>query len=184
MVPEHACPDTVAGDSRLSHDRSSSGTVPGKCELAQSVEPGGEPRLSLARSTVVENKSTLVPALCREGLFLVYCIRRSSRAFLEPGYSIDRAVAAVRDDLGGFLFYWIGWCLLFPLVLLRPHALVHLFRNTSVRDLPQWPHPFFKSPHRMTRYDDVTAAAPLVQGREGKQRNGYVTPSTSSHNKR
>src|SRR5690348_14803515 len=72
-VPEFTCPYTVAGDSRLSHDRSGSGTMPGKCELSQSVEPGGACRLSLARSTVVSNKCTLVPALCREGLFLVYC---------------------------------------------------------------------------------------------------------------
>jgi len=61
--------------ARLSHDRLRSGMVPGKCELSQSVEPGGRVRLSLARSTVVENKCTLVPALCREGLFLVYCIK-------------------------------------------------------------------------------------------------------------
>src|SRR2546423_9165281 len=75
LVPEHASPSTVAGDSRLSHDRFGSGTLPGKCELSEAVEPGGSRRLSLARSTIVENKCTLVPALCREGLFLVYCIR-------------------------------------------------------------------------------------------------------------
>src|SRR5437763_13003380 len=74
-VPEFAWPSTVALEARLSHDRSGSGTMPGKCELSQSVEPGGASRLSLARSTVVQNKCTLVPALCREGLFLVYCIR-------------------------------------------------------------------------------------------------------------
>ena len=75
MVPEHASPYTVALEARLSHDRFRSGTVPGQCELSESVEPGGASRLSLARSTVVQNKCTLVPALCREGLFLVYCIR-------------------------------------------------------------------------------------------------------------
>src|SRR5205807_452871 len=78
-VPEFTCPYTVALEARLSHDRSGSGTMPGKCELSQSVEPGGARRLSLARSTVVQNKCTLVPALCREGLFLVYCIRREKR---------------------------------------------------------------------------------------------------------
>src|SRR5437868_15043053 len=75
MVPEHACPYTVALEARLSHDRSRSGTGPGKCELSESVEPCGAGRLSLARSTVILNKCTLVPALCREGLLLVYCIR-------------------------------------------------------------------------------------------------------------
>src|SRR5258708_36793741 len=34
MVPEHACPYTVALEARLSHDRFRSGTVPGKCELS------------------------------------------------------------------------------------------------------------------------------------------------------
>src|SRR6266849_4099353 len=52
-VPEFTCPYTVALEARLSHDRSGSGTMPGKCELSQSVEPGGAGRLSLARSTVV-----------------------------------------------------------------------------------------------------------------------------------
>src|SRR6266567_9110500 len=75
MLPERTCPSTVALEARLSHDRFSSGTGPGKCELSESVEPGGRGRLSLACSTVVENKCILVPALCREGLFLVYCIR-------------------------------------------------------------------------------------------------------------
>src|SRR5205085_5457213 len=74
-LPPHACPSTVALEARLSHDRSRSGTGPGKCELSESVEPCGAGRLSLARSTVILNKCTLVPALCREGLFLVYCIR-------------------------------------------------------------------------------------------------------------
>jgi len=53
MVPEHACPYTVALEARLSHHRSRSGTVPEKCKLSQSVEPCGGSRLSLARSTVV-----------------------------------------------------------------------------------------------------------------------------------
>jgi hypothetical protein len=52
-VPEIPCPYTVALEARLSHHRFGSGTEPGKCELSQSVEPGGEERLSLARSTVV-----------------------------------------------------------------------------------------------------------------------------------
>jgi hypothetical protein len=71
MVPEHACPYTVALEARLSHDRFGSGTASGKRELSQSVEPGGATRLSPTSSTIVENKCTLVPALCREGLFLV-----------------------------------------------------------------------------------------------------------------
>lgn len=96
---------------------------------------------------------------------------------------LARRFGKKRGYLGGFLSYWIGWCLLFPLVLLGPHALVHLFGNTSVRVLLQWPHPF-KSSHRMSRYGDVTAEAPLAQGMERKQRNGYVTPSTSSYHKR
>ncbi len=70
-VPEHTCPYTVALQARLSHDRSGSGTTSGKRELSESVEPGGEPSLSPTRSTVVENKCLLVPALCREGLLLV-----------------------------------------------------------------------------------------------------------------
>ena len=45
-VPEFTCPSTVALEARLSHDRSGSGTMPGKCELSQSVEPGGARRLS------------------------------------------------------------------------------------------------------------------------------------------
>src|SRR5438270_13710717 len=81
-VPEFTCPYTVALEARLSHDRSGSGTMPGKCELSQSVEPGGARRLSLARSTVVQNKGTLVPALCRVGLFLVYCIRSDGWTFV------------------------------------------------------------------------------------------------------
>ena len=71
MVPEHACPYTVALEARLSHDRFGSGTASGKCELSQSVEPSGTDRLSPTSSTVVSNKCTLVPALCREGLLLV-----------------------------------------------------------------------------------------------------------------
>jgi membrane protease YdiL (CAAX protease family) len=31
--------------------------------------------------------------------------------------------------LGGFLFYWIIWCMLFPLTLLGPQTIVHLFRS-------------------------------------------------------
>src|SRR6266480_5673610 len=76
MLPEHACPSPVALAARLSHDRFRSGTAPGKCELSQSVEPAGGCRRSLARSTGGSNTCILVPALCREGLFLVYCIRR------------------------------------------------------------------------------------------------------------
>ena len=29
------------------------------------------------------------------------------------------------------MFYWLGWCLLFPLVILGPHALVRLFQSGS-----------------------------------------------------
>src|SRR6266487_4605626 len=64
--------------ARLSHDRLYSGTRPRKCELSQSVEPGGGGRLSSASSTVSSSKYTLAPALCREGLFLVECIRGSA----------------------------------------------------------------------------------------------------------
>src|SRR5437762_14373519 len=99
-VPEFTCPSTVAGDSRLSHDRSGSGTMPGKCELSQSVEPGGASRLSLARSTVVQNKCTLVPALCREGLFLVYCIRSETMKFCGIDWSNDQYDALSIDEHG------------------------------------------------------------------------------------
>ena len=52
MVPEVPCPYTVALEARLSHDRFSSGTVPRKRELSESVEPGGASRLSLVHFTV------------------------------------------------------------------------------------------------------------------------------------
>lgn len=44
---------------------------------------------------------------------------------------LARRFGKKRGYLGGFLFYWIGWCLLFPLVLLGPHTLVHLFRSVG-----------------------------------------------------
>lgn len=44
---------------------------------------------------------------------------------------LARRFGKKRGYLGGFLFYWIGWCLLFPLALLGPHALVQLFRSAG-----------------------------------------------------
>src|SRR5438045_3325777 len=111
MVPEQASPYTVALEARLSHHRFGSGTRPGKCELSQSVEPGGAPSLSLARSTLVLYKCTLVPALCREGLFLVYCIRghseeevrgtfwRGTTIAIDSRLRIGRAIAKTEEDV-------------------------------------------------------------------------------------
>jgi len=42
-----------------------------------------------------------------------------------------RRFGAKKAYVGGFLFYWIVWCLLFPLALLGPQTLVHLFRNVG-----------------------------------------------------
>ncbi len=41
---------------------------------------------------------------------------------------LERRFGKKRSYLGGFLFYWILWCMLFPLALLGPQTLVQLFR--------------------------------------------------------
>jgi uncharacterized protein len=41
---------------------------------------------------------------------------------------LERRFGKKRIYLGGFLFYWILWCMLFPLALLGPQTLVRLFR--------------------------------------------------------
>jgi len=47
-----------------------------------------------------------------------------------PVYQLlERRYGKKWSYLGGFLFYWIGWCLLFPLALLGPRALVRLFQS-------------------------------------------------------
>jgi uncharacterized protein len=38
-----------------------------------------------------------------------------------------------RGYFGGFLFYWLAWCLLLPLALLGPGGLGALFRNVAPR---------------------------------------------------
>lgn len=42
---------------------------------------------------------------------------------------LDRRFGKKGGYLGGFLFYWIGWCILFPLALLGPRGLVSLFHS-------------------------------------------------------
>jgi len=41
---------------------------------------------------------------------------------------LERRFGKKRSYLGGFLFYWILWCMLFPLALLGPQTFVRLFR--------------------------------------------------------
>jgi CAAX protease family protein len=50
-----------------------------------------------------------------------------------------RRFGAKKAYLGGFLFYWVVWCLLFPLALLGPQAIIHLFRSVpSPFGQPWW----------------------------------------------
>ena len=57
-----------------------------------------------------------------------------------PVYQLlKRRFGKKRSYLGGFLFYWIAWCLLFPLALLGPQALVRLFHSVpSPFGQPWW----------------------------------------------
>lgn len=44
---------------------------------------------------------------------------------------LARRFGKKRGNLGGFLFYWIVWCLFIPLALLGPQTLAHLFRSVG-----------------------------------------------------
>jgi membrane protease YdiL (CAAX protease family) len=42
--------------------------------------------------------------------------------------ALKRRLAAPTAYLGGFLFYWVAWCIVLPLVVLGPRRLAGLFR--------------------------------------------------------
>jgi hypothetical protein len=42
---------------------------------------------------------------------------------------LERRFGKKISYLGGFMFYWIIWCMLFPLTILGPQTIVHLFRS-------------------------------------------------------
>jgi len=75
---------------------------------------------------------------------------------------LERRYGKKKSYLGGFLFYWIVWCVLFPLALLGPRALVRLFHSVPapfghpwwlgdfcVLALAWWPSSLFS--HRKSR---------------------------------
>jgi membrane protease YdiL (CAAX protease family) len=53
-------------------------------------------------------------------------------ATTSPVYQLlERRYGKKWSYLGGFLFYWTAWCLLFPLALLGPQRLLGLFHGVS-----------------------------------------------------
>ena len=53
--------------------------------------------------------------------------------------AFKRRIGAHKSYLAGFLFYWIVWCLLVPLILIGPEKLLALFRPTGFSlGLPAW----------------------------------------------
>src|SRR5215470_188132 len=82
---------------------------------------GGRAMLSLNQMTLF-----IAPWLLLATTYLVYQL-------------LERRYGKKWSYLGGFLFYWIGWCLLFPLALLGPRALVRLFQGApSLFGHPWW----------------------------------------------
>ena len=48
-------------------------------------------------------------------------------------------LGSVNGYLGGFLFYWIIWCSLFPIVLIEPKKITKMFRHANQRfGKPSW----------------------------------------------
>jgi hypothetical protein len=51
---------------------------------------------------------------------------------------LKRRLSITWAYFGGFLFYWLVWCLLLPIALLDPTALLNLFRPVAPFGEPGW----------------------------------------------